>query len=273
MKTAALALADFLSRHDNVLLLTGAGISTASGIPGYRDEEGVRQGRAPIQGPEFRRLEEVRRRYWARSMVGWRTLARAQPNAGHYAVAELQAKGHLGHILTQNVDGLHQRAGAQQVMEMHGSIHEVRCLACGLQTSRATLQQQLETLNPQALASQAQPLPDGDAQLEPQNLDQFRVPSCNQCGGMLQPDVVFFGDNLPAARTQAILQATQEADALLVAGSSLMVYSGYRLCKMAAAAGKPIAAINLGKTRADDLLTLKVCAPTEQVLPKLATLV
>src|SRR5690606_21261488 len=230
MNTADLALADFLDRHDNVLLLTGAGISTASGIPGYRDEEGVRRGRAPIQGPEFRRQEAVRRRYWARSMVGWKTLAGATPNAGHYAVAELQAKGRLGNILTQNVDGLHQRAGTQRVTEMHGSIHLVRCLACGLQIPRAALQCRLEALNPQALTPQAQPLPDGDAELEPQDLERFQVPSCSQCGGVLQPDVVFFGDNLPPARTQAILQATQQADALLIAGSSLMVYSGYRLC-------------------------------------------
>lgn len=272
MKASLLALADFLARHDNVLLLTGAGISTASGIPGYRNEDGVRMGRMPIQGPEFRRLEAVRRRYWARSMVGWRTLGSALPNAGHFAVADLQAKGRLGSILTQNVDGLHQQAGAQQVTEMHGSIHRVRCLACGLQISRASVQQELEALNPQALASQAQPLPDGDAQLEPQDLEHFRIPVCHQCGGVLQPDVVFFGDNLPSERTQAILQAVEQADALLVAGSSLMVYSGYRLCKVATAAGKPIAAINLGKTRADDLLALKVSAPTEQLLPELAAL-
>src|SRR5690606_21683112 len=173
---------------------------------------------------------------------------------------------------TQNVDGLHQRAGTQRVTEMHGSIHLVRCLACGLQIPRAALQCRLEALNPQALTPQAQPLPDGDAELEPQDLERFQVPSCSQCGGVLQPDVVFFGDNLPPARTQAILQATQQADALLIAGSSLMVYSGYRLCKIAAAAGKPIAAINLGKTRADDLLTLKVNRATEQVLPELAAL-
>lgn len=251
-------LAEFLKRHTRVLLLSGAGISTASGIPGYRDEEG------------FRRHEAVRRRYWARSMVGWRTLAQARPNAGHYAVAELEAKGRIQSILTQNVDGLHQRAGARNVMEMHGSIHAVVCLDCCQRFSRAALQARLEELNPQVLEAQATPLPDGDAQLEPADLDRFQVPSCPLCGGMLQPDVVFFGDNLPAARTAALNQAVQEADALLVAGSSLMVFSGYRLCRMAAEAGMPIAAINRGKTRADDLLALKIEGPTEQILPELA---
>ena len=263
-------LAEFLNRHRRVLVLTGAGISTASGIPGYRDEEGVRRGRAPIQGPEFRRSDAVRRRYWARSMVGWPVLAGAQPNPGHHAVAQLERAGHLHMTITQNVDGLHQRAGSERLIELHGNIHLVRCLECRSIYQRAAIQQRLAQDNPAMLATSAQPLPDGDAQVEPEALEDFTVPVCGQCGGMLQPDVVFFGDNVPPERTSAALNAMEEADALLVVGSSLVVFSGYRFCRLAAQAGKPIAAINAGKTRADDLISLKVAAPAQAILPRLA---
>lgn len=263
-------LADFLSRHRRVLALTGAGISTASGIPGYRDEEGVRRGKPPIQGPEFRRSDAVRRRYWARSMVGWPVLAGAQPNPGHHAMAALERAGHLQMTVTQNVDGLHQGAGSERLIELHGNIHLVRCLACSTIYRRAAIQQRLAQDNPAMLAASAQPLPDGDAQLEPEALEDFTVPACERCGGMLQPDVVFFGDNVPPERSSAALNAMQEADALLVVGSSLVVFSGYRFCRMAAQAGKPIAAINAGKTRADDLISLKVAQPAQEILPQLA---
>ena len=264
-------LADFLGRHRRVLALTGAGISTASGIPGYRDEEGVRRGKPPIQGPEFRRSDAVRRRYWARSMVGWPVLAGAQPNPGHHAMAALERAGHLYMTVTQNVDGLHQGAGSERLIELHGNIHLVRCLACRAIYHRAAIQQRLAQDNPAMLAASAQPLPDGDAQVEPEALDDFKVPACEQCGGMLQPDVVFFGDNVPPERSSASLNAMQEADALLVVGSSLVVFSGYRFCRMAAETGKPIAAINAGKTRADDLISLKVVQPAQEILPQLAS--
>lgn len=263
-------LADFLSRHRRVLALTGAGISTASGIPGYRDEEGVRRGKPPIQGPAFRRSDAVRRRYWARSMVGWPVLAGAQPNPGHHAMAALERAGRLHMTVTQNVDGLHQAAGSERLIELHGNIHLVRCLACSAIYRRAAIQQRLARDNPAMLAASAQPLPDGDAQVEPEALEDFTVPACEQCGGMLQPDVVFFGDNVPPERSSAALNAMQEADALLVVGSSLVVFSGYRFCRMAAEAGKPIAAINAGKTRADDLISLKVVQPAQEILPQLA---
>ncbi|WP_296000419.1 NAD-dependent protein deacetylase [Rugamonas sp.] len=263
-------LADFLSRHRNVLVLTGAGLSTASGIPDYRDRDGVRRGRLPVQGPEFRRSDAVRRRYWARSMVGWPTLAQAAPNAGHRAIAALERGGRLGAVITQNVDGLHQQAGSARLIELHGNIHGVVCLSCGAQSARAAMQQRLRDANPALAGAVAQPLPDGDAQIEPEALDDFHVPACQICGGTLQPDVVFFGDNVPPARTAAALDWMAQADALLVVGSSLMVFSGYRFCKLAAEAGKPIAAINVGKTRADDLLALKVQAAVQDVLPALA---
>ncbi|TWI67474.1 NAD-dependent SIR2 family protein deacetylase [Pseudoduganella lurida] len=265
-------LADFLDRHRNVLVLTGAGLSTASGIPGYRDEEGVRHGKPPIQGPEFRSSDALRRRYWARSMVGWPTLAQAAPNDGHVALARLEAAGHVGQMITQNVDGLHQRAGSARLIELHGNIHTVRCLACQRRQHRGALQQRLLRDNPALANVLARPLPDGDAQLEPEALHEFVVPACEVCGGVLQPDVVFFGDNIPAERTREALAWMDEADALLVVGSSLMVFSGFRFCKLAAEAGKPIAAVNAGKTRADELIGLKLALPAQQVLPAVAAL-
>ncbi|MCE3264434.1 MAG: NAD-dependent protein deacetylase [Pseudoduganella sp.] len=265
-------LAAFLAQHGRVLALTGAGLSTASGIPGYRDKDGVRRGRMPIQGPEFRRSDAVRRRYWARSMVGWATMSRAEPNAGHRAMAELEACGHLASVITQNVDGLHQRAGSKRLIELHGNLHHVLCLECHARYTRASLQPMLERDNPELASVLAQPLPDGDAAVEPDALEHFRVPQCAACGGVLKPDVVFFGDNVPAEVAAHAMAQMEAADALLVVGSSLMVFSGYRFCRMAAAAGKPIAAINAGKTRADDLLALKLELPAQEVLPRLVDL-
>jgi len=272
LQSTELELAGFLARHSRVLVLTGAGLSTASGIPGYRDKDGVRHGRTPIQGPEFRRSEAIRRRYWARSMVGWPTMSRAEPNAGHRAIADLEAGGHLHSVITQNVDGLHQRAGSKRLIELHGNLHHVICLECQARYSRAGLQPQLERDNPELANMLAQPLPDGDAAIEPDALQDFHAPACTACGGVLMPDVVFFGDNVPAARTAQALAEMEAADALLVVGSSLMVFSGYRFCRLAAAAGKPIAAINAGKTRADDLLSLKLELPAQEVLPRLVDL-
>lgn len=268
----AAELADFLARHPKTLVLTGAGLSTASGIPDYRDREGVRRGRLPIQGPEFRRLAAVQRRYWARSMIGWPVLAQARPNAGHAALAALEAAGRIQSILTQNVDGLHAQAGSRAVLELHGNIHSVHCLACGTRVPRALVQTQLAALNPQVAQAEAKPLPDGDAQVEPEFLDDFVLPACAQCGGVLMPDVVFFGDNVPAARTAAALAQMEAADALLVVGSSLMVYSGFRFCRLAQASGKPIAALNLGITRADHMLSLKIEQSAERLLPQVTSL-
>jgi NAD-dependent SIR2 family protein deacetylase len=263
----AARLADFLTRHPRALVLTGAGLSTASGIPDYRDRDGTRRGRPPIHGPDFRKSDYVQRRYWARSMIGWPVLARARPNAGHHAIAGLEAIGHIGPVLTQNVDGLHGQAGSHNVLELHGNIHTVECLECSALFPRAFVQDLLEDANPQMVGANATPLPDGDASVEPAELADFRLPVCVNCGGTLMPNVVFFGDNVPPARTAIALAQMERADALLVVGSSLMVYSGFRFCRMAVASGKPIAAINLGRTRADDILDLKVEASSEYVLP------
>jgi NAD-dependent SIR2 family protein deacetylase len=265
-------LAAFLERHTRTLVLTGAGLSTASGIPDYRDRDGTRRGKQPIQGPEFRRSEAVQRRYWARSMVGWPVLAKAAPNGGHRALAALEASGRIGFILTQNVDGLHHQAGSHAVLELHGNIHHVKCLGCEAQFPRAFVQTQLEDANPEVARSMAMPLPDGDAALDTDALTDFRLPRCVHCGGALAPDVVFFGDNVPPARTACALAQMEIADSLLVIGSSLMVYSGFRFCRMATQSGKPIAALNLGRTRADDLLHLKIDESSEHVLPLVAQL-
>lgn len=262
-------LADFLARHPDCLVLTGAGISTASGIPDYRDRDGVRRGRTPIQGPEFRRSEAVRKRYWARSMVGYPALSKAEPNAAHRAVAELQRMNRIGGLITQNVDGLHQRAGSAEVLELHGNIHRVICLDCHAPFSRAYVQEVLEQINPQLTGAHATPAPDGDAHLEPDTEAAFHIPHCPYCAGLLKPDVVFFGDGVPPTSTEQALAMMHRASALLVIGSSLMVYSGFRFCRMAQAEAKPIAAINLGKTRADDLLSLKIAGSAERILPDL----
>ena len=265
-------LADFIERHPGLLVLTGAGMSTASGIPDYRDKDGVRRGKAPVQGPEFRKLDSVRRRYWARSMVGYPTLAQAEPNAGHRALAQLAAQGRIGALMTQNVDGLHQRAGSESVLELHGNIHHVVCLDCHASFSRSFVQTMLVEANPGFATIDALPAPDGDAHLEPDLLADFYIPWCVHCGGMLKPDVVFFGDGVPAQRTSDALALMANADALLVAGSSLTVYSGFRFCRMAQQAGKPIAVLNLGKTRADDMLALKVVDSAETILPAVLAL-
>jgi NAD-dependent SIR2 family protein deacetylase len=263
-------LAGFLARHDNVMVLTGAGISTASGIPDYRDRMGVRRGKAPVEGPAFRGNEAVRRRYWSRSMLGYPRLAGSQPNAAHRAIAALQAGGRLGTVVTQNVDGLHQQAGSGDVIELHGNIHGVVCLACGTRFSRRAVQDTLERQNPALAQADVTVLPDGDAQFEPDALAEFHIPACAACGGMLQPDVVFFGDGVPRERAARAEAALARADALLVVGSSLVVFSGYRFCREAALSGKPVAAINQGVMRADSLLQFKLESSCEIALPALA---
>lgn len=268
--TTAAALAEFVQANPRLLLLTGAGISTTSGIPDYRDEAGRWKRQPPLSHQDFLRSAAARRRYWARSMVGWPRIASARPNAAHEALARMGRAGYVQALVTQNVDGLHQRAGSQEVIELHGGLDRVICLGCRAALPRSAVQHMLETYNPGLAALPALAAPDGDAEVEFADLDDFRVPDCPRCGGLLKPDVVFFGDCVPRQRVDAVLQALAAVDALLVIGSSLMVYSGYRFCLAARDLGKPIAAINLGQTRADDLLRLKVAAPCGPVLERLA---
>ncbi|MFC0401233.1 NAD-dependent protein deacetylase [Paraburkholderia rhizosphaerae] len=264
------ALHDFVVRYPRLFVLTGAGISTDSGIPGYRDENGEWKRSPPITLQEFLAADASRRRYWARSMVGWPVVADAQPNAAHRALAQLEAAGHVGTLVTQNVDGLHQRAGSANVIELHGSIGAVTCLDCGAQHTRASVQRVLEAENPALLLADAEPAADGDAHLEWHALDTFCVPACTHCGGLLKPSVVFFGESVPRTTVDAASRALDAADALLVVGSSLMVYSGYRFCVWAQKMGKPVVAINLGRTRADPMLSLKIAAPCADTLTALA---
>jgi NAD-dependent SIR2 family protein deacetylase len=264
------ALVDFVERHRRLLVLTGAGISTDSGIPGYRDEDGRWKGRQPVLFQDYIRSDGVRRRYWARSMVGWPLVRRAQPNAGHFALAALQRAGRIERLVTQNVDGLHQRAGTDEVIELHGGLDMVVCLNCGTRTARETIQSLLKAMNPGLDGASVVALPDGDAELEASVFATFNVPDCPHCAGMLKPDVVFFGENVPRARVDQTREALGRADAMLVVGSSLMVYSGFRFCEGAARLGKPIAALNRGRTRADGLLSLKVEASCAEALVALS---
>jgi len=253
-------LVAFLNASPRLVALTGAGISTASGIPGYRDALGNWQRKPPVTHQEFIGDEAVRKRYWARSMLGWPMMRAAQPNAAHLALASLEQRGRLTHLITQNVDGLHTAAGSTKVLELHGRLREVRCMDCDAAHAREWLQASLVAANPGFLTAAATVAPDGDADLDA-DFDDFELTPCTDCGGMLKPDVVFYGDSVPLLRARAAMaavEAADAADALLIIGSTVMVRSGYRLCEAAHAAGKPIAAINLGRTRADPLLSLKV---------------
>jgi NAD-dependent SIR2 family protein deacetylase len=255
----ATSLIGFIERHSRLFVLTGAGISTDSGIPDYRDETGEwKRVTRPIMVQDFLANERARKRYWARSLVGFRRMRSARPNAAHHSLARLEERGRMTQLVTQNVDGLHQAAGSHNVIDLHGRIDVVRCLHCEGRIPREQMQSEMERRNPDFAALDAVDAPDGDADLERVAFDRFDIPACDACGGLLKPDVVFFGENVPVARVREAMAAVDVADAMLVVGSSLMVYSGYRFVKAMADAGKPIAAINLGRTRADALLALKV---------------
>ena len=252
------------------LVLTGAGISTSSGIPDYRDSEGVRRGKAPMMYQEFLATSEARRRYWARSMLGWPRVRIAQPNAAHIALATLQQRQRITGLITQNVDTLHDQAGSHDVIELHGSLHRVLCLDCQQTSERDLIQHQMETENPYLAGVDAVQAPDGDTLLDPAFEGRFQVPRCPHCGGQrLKPDVVFFGENVAQVTAAKAMAAVNDAEGLLVVGSSLMAYSAFRLCKAMVDQGKPVIAINLGKTRGDELLQLKIEASCERLLPLL----
>ncbi|MDQ6647192.1 MAG: NAD-dependent protein deacetylase [Pseudomonadota bacterium] len=259
-------LAAFVARHPRLFVLTGAGCSTDSGIPDYRDLLGGWKRPQPVTYQAFVGDLATRQRYWARSLVGWRRFGSALPNAAHHALARLESQGKLALLLTQNVDGLHQAAGSRHVVDLHGRLDQVRCLDCEQRLARAQFQTWLLTGNPAWAKLHAADAPDGDADLEDQGFSNFVIPPCPRCGGMLKPDVVFFCENVPRDRVEAANQALEAADAVLVVGSSLMVFSGYRFINAASKAGKPIAAVNLGHTRADALLTLKVEQPCAEAL-------
>jgi len=260
------SLSDFVARHQRLFVITGAGCSTDSGIPDYRDTNGDWKRTPPVTYQAFVGSLATRQRYWARSLVGWRRFGRAVPNAAHHALARLEQQGKMTLLLTQNVDRLHQAAGHRNVIDLHGRMDVIRCLDCVQRLARDDFQSEMLEMNADWANLDAADAPDGDADLEAQDFSSFDIPSCRHCGGMLKPDVVFFGENVPRDRVDEGIRALHEADAVLVVGSSLMVFSGYRFVNAAARAGKPIAMVNIGRTRADELLTLKVEQPCAQAL-------
>lgn len=263
------ALREFLARHRRLFVLTGAGCSTPSGIPDYRDADGGWKRAQPVTFQAFTGQAPTRRRYWARSLAGWPRFAAARANAAHHALAALEAQGRIEMLVTQNVDGLHQQAGSEAVIDLHGRLDQVVCLGCGALSPRADFQHALLDANAGWDRHIAEVAPDGDADLEGVDFSTFHVPDCTQCGGMLKPDVVFYGEAVPRARVEKAVDHLHRSDAMLVVGSSLMVYSGFRFARMAAEAGIPVAALNLGRTRADDLLALKLEADCAQALAAL----
>jgi NAD-dependent SIR2 family protein deacetylase len=254
-----------------VLILSGAGLSTESGIPDYRGPTGLTRRAQPMTYQVFTGSAAARRRYWARSYLGWRHIARAAPNDGHRAVAELSRRGLLTGIITQNVDGLHQAAGAFGVTELHGSLHRVICLSCGQRTARTELERRLEAANPAwdtrlAASVGVSARPDGDAALDDEATESFQVVDCSACHGVLKPDVVFFGENVPRPRAEACYAMVERSRALVVLGSSLTVMSGFRYVRHAAGLQRPVVIVNQGATRGDGYATATLDAPLGRTL-------
>lgn len=262
---AGAALAEFIQRHPRLLILTGAGVSTDSGIPDYRDGDGAWKRKQPVQHRDFMDSLATRRRYWGRSLIGWPVMRHATPNDAHRHIAELELLNHSALVVTQNVDRLHQKAGTHGVLDLHGRADEVLCMSCQYRCPRDEVHDRCATLNPGFLRYTADTAPDGDADLDV-DFDDFRIADCPKCGGILKPDVVFFGDFVPKTRVTTALETLKASDGLLVIGSSLMVYSGFRFCRYGREWGKPMATLNLGRTRAEDLVDVKLNARIAETL-------
>lgn len=270
LSTAARRLADVLDDHDQWLVLSGAGMSTASGIPDYRGPDGRRRVQ-PMTIQEFRSSSAARQRYWARSYVGWQRFDAAAPNAAHTAVTHLQQRGVVGPVITQNVDGLHQRAGTTRVTELHGSLARVVCEHCGEHTSRRALDARMREANPTYEVSSDEIRPDGDVSLHEVDVARFVAPRCLVCGSdQLRPDVVFFGDAVDRELVAHCFELVADAPGLLVLGSSLQVMSGLRFVRRAAALGRPVVLVTRGRTRGDDLVARQFEEPLELILPAVA---
>ena len=266
------ALADYVSCGD-VLVLSGAGISTDSGIPDYRGVNGSLRRYTPMTFQTFVSDDAARRRYWARSHLGWRHITGARPNDGHRAVAELQRRGVLAGVITQNVDGLHTAAGSPGVLELHGNLARVMCLDCGARSPRAALDARLRAINRTWDAQVRTVNPDGDVSVDDEVVARFRIVDCDSCGGVLKPDVVFFGENVPRPRVDAAYALVERAGSILVLGSSLTVMSGLRFVRRAAELGVPVAIVNKGETRGDPLATVRLDAALGATLSSLVQLV
>ncbi|XP_068450672.1 NAD-dependent protein lipoamidase sirtuin-4, mitochondrial [Clinocottus analis] len=262
-------LQNFVSRASRLFVISGAGLSTESGIPDYRSE-GVglyaRTDRRPMQHAEFVRSAKSRQRYWARNFVGWPQFSSHQPNSAHKALQQWEQRGKLHWLVTQNVDALHSKAGQKRLTELHGCAHRVMCLGCGSISPRKELQKRFVALNPDWSAQTGGVAPDGDVFIEDEQVLNFRVPSCENCGGILKPEVTFFGDSVNKATVKFVHDRLGESDAVLVVGSSLQVYSGYRFLLAAGDRGMSVAIVNIGSTRADHLAELKVSGRCGEVL-------
>lgn len=265
-------LQDFIHKSHRLFVLTGAGISTESGIPDYRSE-GVglyaTSKNRPVQYADFLKSAEIRQRYWARNYVGWPRFSSFEPNDSHKILSKWEQKGKVHWLVTQNVDALHYKAGSTRLTELHGSAHRVICLSCNHRLTRNEMQDLIRRLNPSWHAHSVQMAPDGDVSLSQEQVTGFKVPECYSCGGILKPEIVFFGDNVPRPTVELVNRKLEESDAMLVAGSSMEVYSGYRIACSAEKIGIPIAILNIGKTRADSLAQLKISARCGEVLTKI----
>jgi NAD-dependent SIR2 family protein deacetylase len=271
-RTAGLDELTEVVARGRVAVLSGAGLSTESGIPDYRGETGSLRRHTPMTYDEFVTSAEGRQRYWARSHLGWRTIARADPNDGHHAVAALCDGGYVSGVITQNVDGLHQAAGTADAIELHGSLDRVLCLDCRRTSPRAELDRRLRAANPGFGGAATRINPDGDVELPEDVVRRFTPVPCAACvSGVLKPDVVFFGENVPRPRVERCYRIVDDADALLVLGSSLTVMSGLRFVRHAAAAGKPVVIVNHGETRGDRYATVRVDRPLGEALTELAS--
>jgi len=260
-----------LLKGRRVVALSGAGVSTESGIPDYRSPESLAKGpRRPIQGPEFVRSELLRRRYWARAMAGWETFRRARPGPAHRALAVLEQVGSVEALITQNVDRLHHAAGSRRVTELHGALADVICLDCPAEEDRDSVQARMRALNPGWLDGPSPMAPDGDADLPDALIERFIPPTCLSCGGPLKPKVVFFGDHVARPIVEAAYAQIDRADALLVTGTSLQVFSGYRFLLRACERKLPIVIVNRGPVRGEERAALKIEAAAGQTLSAIA---
>jgi len=263
--TAGEELAAFIKRHPKLWVITGAGVSTDSGIPDYRDADGQWKRPPPVQHGDFMASTAVRQRYWARALIGFSALREAQTSGAHRALAALESQGYIQQLVTQNVDRLHQRAGSKKVIDLHGRADMVKCMVCDYQMMRHAMHSEMASMNPAFAALEARHAPDGDADLET-DFSMFKVLDCPRCRGILKPDVVFYGDVVPSQRRLAAQAGLAKADALLAVGTSLMVFSGYRFCRAAHDRGMPLASLSLGVTRADALLSHQWRVPLTPVL-------
>ena len=262
-------LDQFISAHHGLMVITGAGCSAASGIPTYRDKQATWQRSTPIQHQEFIANKSSRQRYWARSFAGWPVVDKAKPNPAHKALAALEQQGAINLLVTQNVDRLHQKAGHQQVIDLHGRLDRVCCIECGASIDRDTMQAKLQLLNPELQITIVATAPDGDADIAENLIAGLNIPACDQCGGIYKPDVVFYGGSVAKTLVSDIYAALTEASGLLVVGSSLMVFSAFRFCRRANEEKIPIAILNDGITRADEMASVKISGNCEALLSRM----